>query len=266
MKISTQLFVSLMATSGLGAASSAFARTADVPAEEASAAEETHGGLEEVLVTAQKRSQNVQDVPVALTQVSGEQIRAAGLESAADIQYLTPGLIVSPSSTNAIPNFSLRGVGLNDFTAVQSSPVAIHVDDVYLASSTLLNFALFDIDRVETLKGPQGTLYGRNSTGGAVNFFTRSPTSSFEGNASLGYANHESFSAEGFLSGPLSPTLSARLSLLYKKQSDGPFSHPTIDGIGKQKKFAARGQLLWEPSSDFNARLIVYGGTDKVGW
>lgn len=224
---------------------------------------EEAAGLDEIIVTAQKRAQNIQDVPVAVTQLGGEAITDAGLESATDIQFLTPGLIVSYSSTNAIPNFSLRGIGLNDFTAVQSSPVAIHVDDVYLASSTLLNFALFDISRVETLKGPQGTLYGRNSTGGAVNFYTRAPTRDFEGNVSLGYGNFESFTAEGFLSGPLSETLSGRVSLFYKNQSDGPYSHPTIRNVGKQKKFAGRAQLLWEPSDAFDASLIVYGGTDK---
>ena len=147
--------------------------------------------LEEVVVTAQKREQSVQEVPIAITSIGGEDLKNLGFKSATDVQFQTPGLIVSYASSNAIPNFTLRGVGLNDFTAVQSSPVAIHVDDIYYGNSTLLNFALFDIDRVEVLKGPQGTLYGRNSTGGAVNFFSNKPTQEFEAGIDIGLANYD---------------------------------------------------------------------------
>ena len=150
------------------------------------------GTLEEIIVTAQKRVQNAQDVPIAMTTLTGEEISDLGFETAADVQYQTPGLIVSYSSTNAIPNFVLRGVGLNDFTAIQSSPVAVHVDEVYYGNSTMLNFLLFDIERVEVLKGPQGTLYGRNSTGGSVNFFANQPTQEFQAGLDLGIGNYSS--------------------------------------------------------------------------
>jgi iron complex outermembrane receptor protein len=253
MTKSTTTLGILLATSSLCAAFSVHAQEV----------EQAGDGLDEIIVTAQKKQQNLQDVPVAVTQIGGAQIRESRLESAADIQMLTPGLVVSYSSTNAIPNFSIRGVGLNDFTAVQSSPVAIHVDDVYQASSTLLNFALFDIERVEVLKGPQGTLYGRNSSGGAVNFFTNKPTENFEGSLRAGYANFKSFTTEGFLSGPLSGTLSSRVSFYYKNQDGGPYHHPTIGVVGKQEKFAVRGQLLWKPNDVFDARLTISGGSDK---
>lgn len=161
--------------------------------------------IEEVLVTAQKRVQNAQDVPISMTSLSGEDIKELRLETAADVQYQTPGLIVSYSSTNAIPNFVLRGIGLNDFTAIQSSPVAVHVDDVFYGNSTLLNFLLYDVDRVEVLKGPQGTLYGRNTTGGSINFFSAMPTEEFEAGVELGYGNYEAYSVEGYVSGPKGP-------------------------------------------------------------
>jgi len=219
--------------------------------------------IEVISVTAQKRVQNLQEVPVAITNISSEDIVRHGFDSAADIQFQTPGLIVSYSSTNAIPNFTIRGVGLNDFTAVQSSPIAIHVDDVYFGSSTLLNFALFDVEHVEVLKGPQGTLYGRNSTGGAVNFFTNKPSQDFHVGGSVNASNYNSLTTEGFVTGGLSETVSARLSIYNTDQSSGPYTHSTIGDVGKKEKTAGRLQFLWEPSDDFDARFIIFGGKDK---
>jgi len=218
--------------------------------------------LEEIVVTAQKREQNIQDVPIAITALSGDEIRALGFENAADVQYQVPGLIVSYSSTNAIPNFVLRGVGLNDFTAIQSSPVAIHVDEVFYGNSTLLNFSLFDIGRVEVLKGPQGTLFGRNTTGGAVNFFSARPLNEFEANLDLSYARYDTFSAEGYITGPLGDTLSGRLSVSTTNRSGGYFDHPVHGKVGERDTYALRGQLLWDVSERLSAHLTVFGGKD----
>lgn len=219
--------------------------------------------IEEIIVTAQKREQNIQDVPITITALNADEIKSLGLQNAADVQYQTPGLIVSYSSTNAIPNFVLRGVGLNDFTAIQSSPVAIHSDEVYYGNATLLNFGLFDIERVEVLKGPQGTLFGRNSTGGAVNFFSAKPANEFSASLDLGVANYGNFTTEGHVNGPLSDTLSGRLSMQVVEQSGGAFKHPTHGDIGEQKKYALRGQLLWDISDKFTAHLTIFGGKDE---
>ena len=221
------------------------------------------GAIEEVVVMAQKRAQSVQDVPVTITSLNSEEIKSLGLQSAADVQFQTPGLIVSYSSSNAIPNFSLRGVGLNDFTAVQSSPVAIHVDNVYYGNSTLLNFALFDVDRVEVLKGPQGTLYGRNATGGAVNFFSAKPSDEFEVGLDLGVANYDTFTTEGFVSGGLTDNLMGRLSFTTTDQGGGPFDHDVHGEIGEKDSYAVRGQLLWDVTEDFTAHLTLFGGKDE---
>ena len=218
--------------------------------------------IEEILVTAQKRVQNAQEVPISMTSLSGDDIKELNWSSPADIQFQTTGLIVSYSSTNAIPNFVLRGIGLNDFTAIQSSPVAIHVDDAFYGNSTLLNFQLYDIDRVEVLKGPQGTLYGRNTTGGSINFFSAQPSQEFEAGAEIGLANYESTSFEGHVSGPLSETLSARISAVVENRDSGPFKHPTLGKIGGGDKFAYRGQLLWDASDRLSAHLSVFGGED----
>ncbi len=218
--------------------------------------------IDEIVVTAQKREQNIQEVPIAITTLDGYEMRQLGYRTAADIQYQTPGLIVSYSSTNAIPNFVLRGVGLNDFTAIQSSPVAIHVDEVFHGNSTLLNFALFDLERVEVLKGPQGTLFGRNTTGGAVNFFSAAPTEEFEAGVDFGYGRYDALALEGYLSGALGEGLLGRLSVSAIQQDGGPFSHPAHGEIGAQERFAARGQLLWEASDRLSARLAVFGGQE----
>lgn len=218
--------------------------------------------LEEIIVTAQKREQNIQDVPITINALSGDEIRKLGFHDAADIQYQTPGLVVSYSSTNAIPNFVLRGVGLNDFTAIQNSPIAIHSDEVYYGNSTLLNFGLFDIERVEVLKGPQGTLFGRNSTGGAVNFFSAKPSNEFSASIDLGVANYSNITAEGYVNGGLSDNLSGRLSMQVINQSGGAFRHPTHGEIGEQKKYALRGQLLWD-TEKLTAHLTVFGGQNE---
>ena len=225
-------------------------------------AETAAATIEEIIVTAQKRAQSAQDVPIAITSLTGDEIDELGMRSAADVQYQIPGLIVSYSSTNAIPNFVLRGIGLNDFTAIQSSPVAVHVDEVYYGNSTLLNFLLFDIERVEALKGPQGTLYGRNSTGGSVNFFSNKPGGEFEAGLDLGYGNYEAYTIDGFVSGPLGETLSGRVSFSVTQQDGGPYSHPTLGEIGEQDRYAVRGQLLWDVSEDLSAHLLVFGGQD----
>ncbi|MCR8922625.1 TonB-dependent receptor [Dasania sp. GY-MA-18] len=219
--------------------------------------------LEEVLVTAQKREQSVQEVPIAITSIGGEDLKNLGFKSATDVQFQTPGLIVSYASSNAIPNFTLRGVGLNDFTAVQSSPVAIHVDDIYYGNSTLLNFALFDVNRVEVLKGPQGTLYGRNSTGGAVNFFSNKPTQEFEAGIDLGIANYDAITAEGFVSGPLSDDLSGRVSVTTVNQSGGPYKHAVHGEIGDVEKYAVRAQLLWDATEKLTIHASMFGGSEE---
>ena len=116
--------------------------------------------IEEIIVTAQKRAQNIQDVGLTINAFSGEDLESLGFDEPRDLMFHTPGMIVSYSVGSNLPNFALRGVGLNDFAPNNSSPVAVHVDEVYQSYSAFLNFGLFDMERVEVLKGPQGTLFG----------------------------------------------------------------------------------------------------------
>jgi iron complex outermembrane receptor protein len=130
--------------------------------------------IEEVVVTAQKREQNVQEIGISVTAFSGEQLKDLGITTSTDLVAQTPGLTyVTPFGDGNNAAFTLRGVGLNDFSEHNESPTAVYVDQVYQASLAGLNFQMFDIERVEVLRGPQGTLYGRNTTGGLVHFITR---------------------------------------------------------------------------------------------
>ena len=132
--------------------------------------------LEEVVVTAQKREQSVQDVGISVTAFTGEQLSQLGYTNAQEVTALAPG--VSTIQPNGPANYAvaIRGVAQNDFISNQESPVSIYIDDVYLSQMSSAGFMLFDMDRVEILRGPQGTLYGRNATGGLVHYVSRKPT------------------------------------------------------------------------------------------
>ena len=137
--------------------------------------------LEEVVVTAQKREQSIQDVGISITAFSGDQMNKLNMTESNDLVAMTPGLEVSGFGGGGLASFNIRGVGQNDFTANQEAPVATYIDEAYQASNITTRFALFDLERSEVLRGPQGTLFGRNSTGGLVHFITAKPTQETEG-------------------------------------------------------------------------------------
>lgn len=131
--------------------------------------------LEEVTVTAQKREENLQDVPLAVTAFTGAQMAAMGVQESFDIATFTPGVHISGNLAGQNTQFSIRGVTQNDFNDIIEAPNAVYLDEGYIAIAQGQTFAVFDIDRVEILKGPQGTLFGRNATGGAVNYVSMKP-------------------------------------------------------------------------------------------
>src|SRR5215472_10451888 len=133
--------------------------------------------LEEVTVTAQRRTERLQDVPIAITAISGSELIDRGVRQAADIVDSVPNLLLNqPYGPEAQPTFTLRGVTTQDFSENQSSPIAMYVDELYKPVGALQSLQIYDLDRVEVLRGPQGTLYGKNATGGAVNFYSRNPS------------------------------------------------------------------------------------------
>jgi iron complex outermembrane recepter protein len=173
----------------------------------------TDDALQEIVVTAQKRAQNVQDVPIAITAITGEQMAQFGMTSAKDIQNIVPGVILDSTSSGGVAtNLTVRGISQSDYSANQESPNAIYIDEIYLASSGAAAFPLYDMDRVEVLQGPQGTLFGRNATGGLASFYTARPTKDFQSYAEVGFWQFNEGFFEGAVSGPISDRVRVRLS------------------------------------------------------
>lgn len=222
--------------------------------------------IEEILVTAQKREQNILDVPLSVTAFSGDEMRQLGFTKAVDIALQTPGVTFRYGISDSAPIINIRGISLNDLASNSNSPVSIYVDDVFLPSNIMMNFQLFDLERTEVLKGPQGTLYGRNTTGGALKFISRKPTSEPEAFLDVGYGSWGTLDAEGAISGPLSDSLSGRFSFTTRQRNGGWQDVVDIDGNvsewGDQDRTSLRIQLLWEASETVEVLLSVHGGYD----
>jgi iron complex outermembrane receptor protein len=171
--------------------------------------------LEETVVTAQKREQSLQDVGIAVTAYSGDQLDTLGFTSSSDIALMTPGVHVGASVGGQSQQFTIRGVTQNDFSDHTEAPIATYIDETYILSPQGQKFAMFDLERVEVLKGPQGTLFGRNATGGLVHFVSRKPTDEVEGYLELEYGDYDKVKVQGALGGSLSDTVRGRVSGLY---------------------------------------------------
>ena len=151
--------------------------------------------------------QNLQDVGISVTAYSGEQIKELGLADTVDLTTMTPGLQYTvPNAEGSQINFFLRGVGLNEVADINENPVAVYFDDVYRAAMGGLHLQNFDMDRAEVLRGPQGTLFGRNTSGGLVHFISRKPTREFAAYLEAGLESYGTFKTEGMVNGTISET------------------------------------------------------------
>lgn len=182
------------------------------------------GVLEEVTVTAQKREQNLQDVGIAVNAFTGEQMRALGFSNSVEIMAMTPGVHVGGNLAGQNLQYTIRGVSQNDFSDHTESPVAVYIDDTYIAMAQGQKFAMYDLERVESLKGPRGTLFGRNATGGLVHFVTKKPNEETEQFVDLEYGSFNKTRIEAAIGGALGDSVSGRLSLLWS-QHDGWLDH-----------------------------------------
>ncbi len=219
--------------------------------------------LEEVIVTAQKREQNLQDVGVSVTAFSGEQVRNLGFTRSNEVMNQMPGVAfnsVASGGTFSLP--TIRGVSQNDFAQTQEAPNAVYIDGVYMSFITGLNFALFDMERIEVLRGPQGTLYGRNATGGLFHYVTRKPTDEFEAYVDFTYGSYDQIRSEAAISGPITDQLKARLSFTSDHYDGWWENRNGRDGFDKDQ-FAARGQLLFEPNEDVSFHLSITAGSQN---
>lgn len=178
------------------------------------------GSVPEIIVTAQKRNQNLQDVGLAISALGSEQLRNLGVKSAEEVSGSVAGVQVY-SYIGSQPTFVVRGIGVQDFSPNIAPTAAVYLDEVYLGSNIISGFQVFDTERVEVLKGPQGDLFGRNTTGGAISYTTKRPTSSFEGYAEAGYGNYETVSLDAALSGPIASGFNVRVAGRYSNQNKG---------------------------------------------
>ena len=220
----------------------------------------SENNLGEIVVTARKRSENLQNVPVAITAFGGEQLNKLGLTKAADVADFTPNFSWKTEFGKASPQPYLRGVGTNNYAPNNSRPVAVYQDDVFIGANPAQGFSAFDLDRVEVLKGPQGTLYGRNATAGLINFVSKKPELRKPVNgflrAEIGQFNTTNF--EGAIGAPFGDATAARIAIAYNRD-DGNIknSNPAAKhGAGRNDDFSGRAQLL----HDFGgAKLLING-------
>ena len=219
--------------------------------------------LEEIIVTAQKREQNLQDIGLTLTAFSGERLRQLGFVKSEELAFQTPNLGIRNDLGNSFPIISIRGVSLVDTKANNVSSAAIHIDEVYLGSPPLLGLQLFDFERVEILKGPQGTLFGKNTTAGSINFVSRKPTNEFEGFITGQYGRFEEGRVEGAISGPVNDQLKLRLSGVYETSDGYTTNRLTDNDLGGDNRFALRFLADWTPADNINILLNVHGGQDN---
>jgi iron complex outermembrane receptor protein len=212
--------------------------------------------LEEVVVTAQKRTQHPFNVPLSVSTIRGEKsntLRASGL----DLRFLsnrTPSLQIESSFGRVFPRFYIRGLGNTDFDLNASQPVSVLYDGVVLENPLLKGFPAFDLNRIEILRGPQGTLFGRNTPAGTVKFESARPTQQYEGFSRLNYGRLNTYNFEGAVSMPFIPhVLSTRVSVLIQRRNDW-IDNQHIDqenALGGHQDIASRIQLLWTPTPEF---------------
>jgi iron complex outermembrane receptor protein len=226
----------------------------------AGAAQADEGEGQAIIVTAQGRRQVLQDVPIAVSAVGGDQLQNSGATDIRQLNQLAPSLLVSSTGTEANGSARVRGIGtVGDNPGLESS-VAVFIDGVYRSRSGIGLNELGEVERIEVLRGPQGTLFGRNASAGLINIITRSPEFEFGGNAELSYGNYDFVRAAGGVTGPLTEQLAFRLDGVYVRR-DGFYR--VVDPVGSTERrvndrdrFFTRGQLLYEPNDSLRIRLI----------
>ena len=218
-------------------------------------AKQATGQLQEIVITAQKRTENLQKAAITVQALSAKQIDKQGIKSPLDLQVMLPSVHFLQ---NNVASISIRGVGTDNLNAGVDSAVAYSVDGIYLSHSPALPPVLFDIARVEAVLGPQGTLYGRNSNGGALNFITNSPTNKYEGSASVAIGNYGAVGTEAMINIPLTDELAMRVAM-------GSNKHNAYlsDGYDDDDAVGGRAKIAYTPNSALKIQLSVDASTDN---
>lgn len=236
------------------AAVATLAATASAQAMEGEAAQGS--GLEEVVVTAQRRSENLQSVPIAITALTADTLAKQGVGRTLDITSVTPGLVITPAVS--APQIYIRGVGTLNAAPGEESSNAVYVDGVYLAALPSAIFSFNNIERIEVLKGPQGTLFGRNATGGLIQVVTRDPSFDDTYQVDLSYSDYETIDASAYASGGLSDNVALDIAGYYRDQGEG-YGTNLFNGVdvNKSREKSIRSKLLWNAGENTVVKLAA---------
>ncbi len=227
--------------------------------------------VEEITVSAERREANLQEVPISVTALSFEDTEKLGIDMSMDIGAAVPNMQTYTVTSNAAAmQVFMRGAGIQNPGFVASeSPVGIYVDDIYRGRMATANLDLADIERIEVLRGPQGTLYGRNTIAGAVKVITRTPEDDFWADASVGYGNFETSKITASVGGPIVDGLGASIAALYHDRGEGWITRGSTGGrdLGEYTNQAFRGKLNWYGSDVFGATLsVAYVDAENDGY
>ena len=220
--------------------------------------------LEEIVVTAQKREQGANDVGITMNAFTGEMLQDFGFTTAEDMAMLTPGLTVNETAATGVPLYTIRGVGYQDYSTAASSTVGLYFDEVAMPYTVMSRGLMFDINRVEVLKGPQGDLYGRNTTAGQINFVSNRPTEEFEAGVRAGYGSYSTMDLEGFVSGGLGENIRGRVAARTIQSGEGWQKSTTRDDeLGELDSMAIRAMLDIDFSDNLGLQLTAYYVDDQ---
>ncbi|WCP16246.1 Pesticin receptor (plasmid) [Sphingobium sp. AntQ-1] len=216
----------------------------------------------DIIVTAQKRSERLRDVPMSITAASGEQLKTQGITGPEQFEKLAPGFTFNKTLYGQ-PVFFIRGVGFNDTSLGVSPAVSVYIDQLPIPFSPMSRGTTLDLERVEVLKGPQGTLFGQNSTGGAINFIAAKPTDTLHAGFDISVGRFQQVDAEAFVSGPLTDTLSARVAVRNEYRGNWQRGYTIDEALGRKDFHNGRLTIDWQPTSAIRVELSANGWQDK---
>lgn len=232
----------------------ASAQSAEAPQD--AEAQSSDVGVAEIVVTAQRRAESLQDVPISITALTSQSIQDGAIRGVDEIAGRTPGFTMTAFNV-AQPRLFIRGSGSTDDGAAQDNSVAVFMDDVYIARGSGQAFEFLDVDRIEVLRGPQGTLYGKNVVGGLINVISRRPSRSMDAAAEISYGNYNALDLRGYVTGPVSDNLAVSFSGV-RRSRDGFARNIRLNReLEDLDLVAVRGQILWTPTPDIDVLIAA---------
>ena len=222
--------------------------------------------IEEVIVTATKREESIQNIPISIRALGSEELRTLQIRRASEIAQFMPNIGSRSTTGDSQINYFIRGIGESNFHTNSVGAVGLYFDEVSMNSPISTAISLFDMERVEVLRGPQNTLYGRNTTGGAINFISRKPRIGNDLNSrlELTYGRKDEINVDGAIGFPLGDQAAARIALLTQNR-DGIYDNPILGPRNEVERHAGRGQILWQPTDDLEILANFHGGVNRGG-